>query len=191
VVPLEIFGRHNMQNLSAAREVCLALGVTEDAFYEKIRDFKGASRRLECLLERNGSCIYHDFAHAPSKVQATIEAVAERFPSRKIIAILELHTYSSLNRQYLPQYRGSMDQADKGLVYFNPAAVKRKGLPPLSEQDIREAMGQRPALSVHHNVHSLEKEIRQHAGPGKVFLFMSSASFAGIDLHILADELCP
>ncbi len=111
VVPLKIFGEHNMQNLSAAREACFAAGISEDTFYEAIQSFEGTSKRLQKIFENEKGVAYFDFAHSPSKVKATVEAVASRYPGRSVIACLELHTYSSLNIGFLPQYRGTLDKA--------------------------------------------------------------------------------
>ena len=123
---LKIFGEHNMQNLSAAREACLAVGSYEDDFYEAIKSFEGTSKRLQKLKENEKGMVYLDFAHSPSKVKATVEAVAARYPGREIIACLELHTYSSLNSEFLPLYKGTLANATDAFVYFNPHAIELK-----------------------------------------------------------------
>src|SRR5664280_3603546 len=126
VVPVRIFGEHKMQNLSAAKEVCLACGVSEDDFYEAIKSFEGTSRRLQKLKDNEKGLVYLDFAHSPSKVKATVEAVASRYPKRQIIACLELHTYSSLNTIFLPLYNGTLSNTKNAFVYFNPHAIRLK-----------------------------------------------------------------
>ena len=117
-----------MQNLSAAREACIAVGVTEDNFYEAIKSFEGSAKRLQKLKENGNGVVYLDFAHSPSKVKATVEAIVARYPGRDIIACLELHTYSSLNSDFLPLYNGTLANATVAFVYFNPHAIELKSL---------------------------------------------------------------
>lgn len=190
IVPMQVFGGHNMQNLNAAREVCLALGIDEEVFYRHMQNFTGAGRRLECIAEGSHTVVYQDFAHAPSKVKATIEAVAERYPSRRIHAVLELHTFSSLNTDFIPEYLSSAEAADQLIVYFNPEAVKRKELPVLSEEDIQKAFGH-SNIQVITDVQKLRNAVGSLERENSVFLFMSSASFGGIDMQKLAGEICP
>jgi UDP-N-acetylmuramate: L-alanyl-gamma-D-glutamyl-meso-diaminopimelate ligase len=142
VVPVKIFGEHNMQNLSAAREVCLAAGINEDDFYEAIKSFEGTSRRLQKLKETENGLIYLDFAHSPSKVKATVDAVASRYPKREIIVCLELHTYSSLSMEFLPLYKGTLANAPVAFVYFNPHAIELKKLKHLSKETVQEAFAE-------------------------------------------------
>ena len=123
VVPVKIFGEHNMQNLSAAWEACIAVGVTEDNFYEAIKSFEGSAKRLQKLKENGNGVVYLDFAHSPSKVKATVEAIVARFPGRDIISCLELHTYSSLSMEFLPLYKGTLANATMAFVYFYPHAM--------------------------------------------------------------------
>ncbi len=131
-MPLKIFGEHNMQNLSAAREACFSAGITEDDFYDAIQSFEGTSKRLQKLAENEKGIIYLDFAHSPSKVKATVDAVRSRYPGRNVIACLELHTYSSLSQDFLPLYEGTLREADSAFVYFNPHAIEMKKLQPVS-----------------------------------------------------------
>jgi len=128
--PLRIFGKHNLYNLNGAMEVCRAMGVSPESFLESIQSFQGASRRLEIIRESFSSIIYRDFAHSPSKLKATVQSVREQFPDRKLVACIELHTYSSLSEKFLKEYSNSMHYADIPVVFFNPHALELKGLPP-------------------------------------------------------------
>jgi len=188
MVELQIFGEHNMQNLAAAREACYAAGISEEEFYGAISSFKGASRRLQKILENNNGTVYLDFAHAPSKVKATVEAVAERYPDRPIIACLELHTFSSLNNDFLPQYRGTLDKASSSFIYFNPHALKIKKLPPLSIENVKEAFGG-SGIRVYNNSDKLFSDMKEMKSDNPVFLLMSSGDFDGIDFNLLSGEL--
>jgi UDP-N-acetylmuramate: L-alanyl-gamma-D-glutamyl-meso-diaminopimelate ligase len=188
VVPLKIFGEHNLQNLAAAKEACLQAGISEDQFYDSIRTFEGTSRRLQKILETDKGIVYLDFAHAPSKVKATINAVAERYPHRDIIACLELHTYSSLNPEFLPQYSGTMDKASLSFVYFNPHAVQMKKLELLSREQIAGFFDNK-RLKAYDSSAGMFSEIRNLKVEKPVYLLMSSGDFDGTDLKGLADEL--
>ncbi|MCX6334560.1 MAG: Mur ligase family protein, partial [Bacteroidia bacterium] len=181
VVPVNIFGEHNMQNFSAAREVCMAAGVSEDSFYEAIQSFEGTSKRLQKIFENERGVGYFDFAHSPSKVKATVEAVAARYPGRQIIACLELHTFSSLNIDFLPQYKGSLDSANQAIVYYNPHAIQMKKLPPLNADKVKEAFGMKE-LQVFDRSEDLFLFLRTRNFREPVFLFMSSGDFDGHDL---------
>ena len=123
---LLIFGEHNLMNLNAARIVCNELGISNFDFYQKIASFKGASNRLELIKKTKNSAIYKDFAHSPSKLKATSSAMKKQFSNRKLVACIELHTFSSLNKEFLIQYEGSMNEPDTAIVYFNPEAVEHK-----------------------------------------------------------------
>ncbi|MGD0582238.1 MAG: Mur ligase family protein [Bacteroidales bacterium] len=188
VVPMRIFGEHNMQNLSAAREACHLAGVTDEQFYDSIRTFEGTSRRLQKLLETEIGIVYLDFAHAPSKVRATINAVAERYPQREIIACLELHTYSSLNADFLPQYSGTMESATYSFVYFNPHAVAMKKLSLLSKEHVEKLFGGKnlKAFDISTDMFNNIKGLRVK---DPVYLLMSSGDFDGTDMLKLAGEL--
>jgi UDP-N-acetylmuramate: L-alanyl-gamma-D-glutamyl-meso-diaminopimelate ligase len=188
VVPLKIFGEHNLQNLSAAREACFQAGVTEDQFYQAIQTFEGTSRRLQKINETDNGIVYLDFAHAPSKVKATINAVAERYPLREIVACLELHTYSSLNSDFLPQYSGTMAKATYPFVYFNPHAVAMKKLALLSKEHISEFFGSEK-VEVFDNSSEMFEKIRKLNVKDPVYLLMSSGDFDGTDLKELAYAL--
>ena len=186
VVPMMIFGEHNMQNLSAAKEVCIASGITEDDFYSAIRSFEGTSKRLQKLKENEKGIVYLDFAHSPSKVKATTEAITERYKGRKIIACLELHTYSSLNSDFLPNYRGTLDRVVDSFVYFNPHALELKKLPPVSVQTIAAAFGNN-CLKVFDDSDVMFSEIKKLKYDNPVYLFMSSGDFNGFELSSLLD----
>lgn len=188
VVPLRIFGEHNMQNISAAREACYSAGISEDQFYSAIQSFTGTAKRLQKIKETNKGIVYIDFAHAPSKVKATVEAVAERYTGRDIIACLELHTYSSLNSEFLPQYRGTLDKAAAAFVYFNPHALELKKLPQLSKDMVKEAFGNEK-VQVFDSSSDLFSNIKKLKPDSPVYLFMSSGDFDGCDINELSNEL--
>ena len=141
MMPLEIFGDHNLQNLAGAKWICQHMGIDEDDFYEAIASFKGASKRLEKIAENKQTVIFKDFAHSPSKVKATTEAVKKQYAQREVIACLELHTYSSLNAEFLSEYKGALDQADKAVVFYSPHAVKIKQLDQVTTAQIGAAFG--------------------------------------------------
>jgi UDP-N-acetylmuramate: L-alanyl-gamma-D-glutamyl-meso-diaminopimelate ligase len=188
VVPLLIFGEHNLQNLAAAKEACVAAGISEDLFYTAIQTFSGTARRLQKILENDRGTVYLDFAHAPSKVRATISAVAERYPGREIVACLELHTYSSLNAEFLEQYAGTMDRAGVPFVYFNPHAVQMKKLEMISPEMIMTSFSNR-ALKVFDDSASMFSEVRRLKLKHPVYLLMSSGDFDETDIPGLASTL--
>jgi UDP-N-acetylmuramate: L-alanyl-gamma-D-glutamyl-meso-diaminopimelate ligase len=188
VVPLKVFGEHNMQNLSAAREACLAAGVSVDSFYDAIQSFEGTSRRLQMLAESEKAVVYLDFAHAPSKVKATVEAVAARYDTHRIVACLELHTYSSLNMAFLPQYKGSLEKASVAFVYFNPHAVEMKKLESLTAGQVFDCFGGDNVI-VFSDSTALMKSVREQGSGKTLYLFMSSGDFNDTDLAKLASEL--
>jgi UDP-N-acetylmuramate: L-alanyl-gamma-D-glutamyl-meso-diaminopimelate ligase len=186
VVPLKFFGEHNMQNLSAAKEACLAAGVNEDDFYHAIQSFEGTSKRLQKLAESDKGIVYLDFAHSPSKVKATVEAVRMRYPDRDIIACLELHTYSSLSSDFLPLYYGTLKDATYAFVYFNPHAIALKKLDQLSREDVKKAFGSAD-VQVFDNSSELFSTIQNKAYMDPVYLMMSSGDFDGFDLKKLLE----
>lgn len=183
-IPLKVFGKHNLLNMEGARMVCHQLGVEDDAFYQAIRSFEGASNRLEVLISNHNRIVYRDFAHAPSKVRATVDAVRELYPGRILIACLELHTYSSLNKDFLPGYQGTMDQADVALVYFNPHALSLKRLQPITSDQIIKAFN-RPDLEVFNDSKKLMDRIQMLPEKEVVYLMMSSGNFDGLPLKDL------
>lgn len=180
--PLKVFGRHNLQNIEGAKHVCMAAGIEEEQFYEAIKDFKGASKRLQLMKKRGNFVLYKDFAHAPSKVEATINAIKEQYKDMELIACLELHTYSSLNKKFLPQYRGCLDKADMALVYFNPHAINIKRLEALSVADVKEAFNNK-AIQVFNDSRELVRRLKSIDLDNKALLMMSSGNFDGIDIE--------
>ncbi|HBC78804.1 MAG TPA: peptidoglycan synthetase [Bacteroidales bacterium] len=187
-IPVKFFGGHNMQNLSAAKEACLAAGISEDDFYNSIQSFEGTSGRLQKLKENEKGLFFYDFAHSPSKVKATVEAVAERYPDKNIIACFELHTFSSLSKDFLPFYSGTMEKADSAFVYYNPHQFEHKKLPPLSKEAVKEAFAGNN-LSVFDNSKEMLEYIINCHFPSPVYLFMSSGDFDGCDLKNLSETL--
>ena len=186
VVPVLVFGEHNMQNLSAAKEACIAAGVSEDNFYEAIKSFQGTSKRLQKLKENVNGIVYLDFAHSPSKVKATVEAVAARYPEREIIAVLELHTYSSLNSEFLPLYKGTLVNASRAFIYFNPHAIELKKLKSLSKKSVNEAF-EGENIEVYDNALEMFSSIKTHHYSNPVYLFMSSGDFDGFDITSIVE----
>ena len=185
---LKIFGKHNLLNLQAARLVCNEIGISNHDFYSTMKSFKGASNRLEKIAENKDVTVFKDFAHAPSKLKATTKAIKEQFPDRKIIAAMELHTYSSLNAKFLSQYKGAMDTPNKAFVYYNNHAITLKRLEPISHQQVKNAFD-REDLQVYTESDVLRKNIVEENMGKTVVLLMSSGNFGGIDLQQLADEL--
>ena len=186
MTPLRIFGRHNLLNLTAARLACREIGIADGDFDKAIASFGGASKRLECLWHNDNAALYKDFAHAPSKLRATIAAVREQYPNSKIIACMELHTFSSLTAEFLTNYRGCMDLADIPIVYFNPHAIELKKLPPLDKEQVKEAFGNENITVFNDSKLMLETVMKvAKRNPEHVTLMMSSGNFDGIDFNNL------
>ena len=179
-LPLEIFGKHNLQNLAGAKWICQHMGIDEDDFYEAIASFKGASKRLEKIAENNSTVIFKDFAHSPSKVSATTKAVKEQYSDRTVFACLELHTYSSLNAEFLEQYKGALDYADKAVVFFSPHAVKIKKLDEVSEAQIANAF-QRDDLIIYTNPQEFKDFLFSQNLDKTALVLMSSGNYGGLD----------
>ncbi|MBN2639063.1 MAG: peptidoglycan synthetase [Bacteroidales bacterium] len=186
--PLLVFGKHNLMNLNGARLVCNQLGIDDEAFYQSIQSFQGTANRLELIAEKSNSKMFKDFAHAPSKLNATINAVREQYPNHQIVACFELHTFSSLNATFLDQYEHSMDQADVAMVYFNPHALEMKRLPMLEKDQIKKAF-QRDDLIVFDDDRKMVERLKKLNRQERVFLMMSSGNFNGIKIKELANEL--
>lgn len=187
-IPLKIFGNHNLQNLNGARMVCRHIGIEDEKFYHAMSSFKGASRRLEIVSQRGDTVIFKDFAHSPSKLGATTKAVKQQFPDRRLIACMELHTFSSLNKKFLQQYHGTMRIADKAIVYYNPHTLEHKRLEPLTKEEVKHAFGN-GNLVVHTDSQAVVDELRGNNWDKTNLLFMSSGNFDGIDYEQLAEEL--
>jgi len=186
--PLLIFGQHNLMNLEGARLVCNQLKISNQDFYQAISTFKGASNRLELIAEKPGFNAYRDFAHAPSKLKATIQAVKEQFPDRRLVACFELHTFSSLNKDFLDQYSLSMEKADEAVVYFSPHALELKKLPMLSLDDIKQSF-QKEGLHVFSDTEKLQTYLLGEKWENSNLLLMSSGNFDGMKVKEFAAEL--
>ncbi len=187
-VPLRIFGTHNMQNLRAAYEVCSRLGVDDNLFFQAVRSFRGAARRLQTLAETDRSTVFLDFAHSPSKLGATLKAVKAQYPGRQLVACMELHTFSSLNSHFLQEYRHTMQGADKAFVYFNPHTLEHKKLPPISATAVQQAFGD-PFPEVFTDSKALVARLETIAWRDTNALLMTSGNFDGVDLPSLACRL--
>jgi UDP-N-acetylmuramate: L-alanyl-gamma-D-glutamyl-meso-diaminopimelate ligase len=180
--PLQIFGRHNLLNLNGSRLVCNALGIPDEQFYTSIQRFKGASNRLERIAGNDDTIVFKDFAHSPSKLMATINAVKEQYPGKQLVACMELHTFSSLSPEFLDHYKGCMDAADRAMVYFNPHAVQLKRLPPISIQQVKEGFAN-DKIEVFTDSNQLKQTLLQESWHQKNLLMMSSGDFDGMDLE--------
>lgn len=187
-IPLIIFGKHNLMNLNGARFVCKELGVSDSTFYSAIRNFEGASNRLELVDHDGDTYIFKDFAHSPSKLKATVDAVKEQFPGNELVACMELHTFSSLNKDFISEYKASMDKADRPFVYFNPHTIKHKKLPVITENDIREAFGN-SRLQVYTDSDLLISYLSNLNWKNKNLLLMSSGNFDGLDIKSFSKNI--
>src|SRR5680860_230333 len=185
-MPIEVFGRHNLSNLAGAKWICQNMGVDEDDFYEAIATFTGASKRLEKLAEGKTSVVYKDFAHSPSKVVATTRAVKEQYPDRKLIACLELHTYSSFEPEFLKGYKGALDAADVATVFYLPESVAIKKLDPVSPEQISEAF-ERNDLMIFTDATAFKEFVYGQQFLDSVLLLMSSGNYGGLDLEEVGD----
>lgn len=179
--PLKIFGSHNMKNISGALEVCEKTGIARVQFYESISRFKGAAKRLQQIAGKGNFRAFIDFAHSPSKLKATAEALKEQFPDQKLLVIYELHTYSSLNQQYLPEYYHTLNAADEAFVYFNPENVHRKKLGKLKQKKVIESFGREDML-VFTDMELLEQSLLSRSLKNTTVAFMSSGDFGGMNV---------
>lgn len=177
--PLKIFGTHNLQNLFGALRVVEALGISPIHFLTAMKDFTGAGKRLEKVSETAERIVYKDFAHSPSKLKATTSAVKEQYADRKLVACMELHTFSSLKKEFLPHYKDAMKAADKALVYFSPRVVAHKKLDPITKEDVFEAFGKN--VQVETETENVLRFIEKESTGNMVLLMMSSGNFDGID----------
>lgn len=183
-MPVEIFGAHNLSNLAGAKWICQHMGIDEDDFYEAIATFKGASKRLEKIASSTDRVIFKDFAHSPSKVSATTKAVKEQFTDRKLIACLELHTYSSLNPEFLKEYEGALNAADVAVVFYSPDAVAIKQLDPVSQEQIQQAFN-RKDLNIMTDPAAFKKWLFSQNLSNTALLLMSSGNYGGLDFEEL------
>jgi len=186
--PLLIFGPHNLQNLMGAMNLAKAIGIENTDFLTAMSDFTGAGKRLQKVIERSSFVMFKDFAHSPSKLKATTAAVKHQYPNRKVVACMELHTFSSLKKEFLPHYEGAMIAADEALVYFNPEVVHHKKLEPISIQQVSDGFG--GSVSVKDKTADVLAFIRSQSWNNAVLLMMSSGNFDGIDYDQLGEELC-
>ena len=185
---LEIFGEHNLQNLNGALLVCEEVGVSKVAFYKAIQSFSGASKRLELVKRTGNSVMYKDFAHSPSKLKATTQALKTQFPERELIACMELHTFSSLNKEFLSQYDGAMKNADKAFVYYSPKTLEHKKLQDLSPEEVKNAFNS-DNITVFTDSNDLVENLKSNNWNNKNLLMMSSGNFDGLDFDELGEEL--
>ncbi len=185
-MPLEIFGAHNLNNLAGAKWICQQMGVDEMDFYEAIATFSGASKRMEKIAEWKTGVAYKDFAHSPSKVAATTKAVKEQYPNRKLLACLELHTYSSLNAEFLEEYQGALDSADGAVVFYSPEAVKIKQLDEVSKSQIASAF-QRDDLKIFTDAKAFQDFLFAQTFEETTLLLMSSGNYGGLDFGKLVE----
>ena len=179
-MPIEVFGAHNLNNLAGAKWICQNMGVDEADFYEAIASFKGASKRLEKIAEGKGKVAYKDFAHSPSKVSATTKAVKNQYPNRKLIACIELHTYSSLNAEFLKEYQGALDAADVAVVFYSPDAVKIKQLEEVTYDQIAQSF-QREDLIIYTNPVDFKNFLFSQDFDNSALLLMSSGNYGGLN----------
>lgn len=181
-MPLEIFGKHNLNNLAGAKWICQHMGVDEDDFYEAISTFTGASKRLEKIVETDRSVVFKDYAHSPSKVLATTKAVKNQYPDRKLIACLELHTYSSLNAEFLSEYQHALDAADEAVVFYSPEAVDIKKLDKIAAETIYRAFD-RDDLKIYTNPQNFQTYLKEINFEKTALLLMSSGNYGGLDFE--------
>ncbi|GAA3772455.1 Mur ligase family protein [Corallibacter vietnamensis] len=183
-LPIEVFGKHNLNNLAGAKWICQHMGIDEDDFYEAIATFKGASKRLEKIAESATSVAYKDFAHSPSKVEATTKAVKEQYKNRTLVACLELHTYSSLNAEFLKEYKGALDAADVAVVFYSPHAVEIKKLDAVTHEQIAKAF-ERDDLIIYTNPDDFKNYLFSQDFNDKALLLMSSGNYGGLDFDAI------
>ncbi|MGV3706565.1 MAG: UDP-N-acetylmuramate--L-alanine ligase [Arcticibacter sp.] len=186
-IPLHVFGAHNLYNMQVAYLVCRKLGVNDQQFFAAVSSFRGAARRLELLGSNEGTSVYKDFAHSPSKLKATVQAVKEQFPDRELVAVIELHTFSSLNPDFLSEYKGAMDRADVPVVYIDEKTFKQKQLAPYDEDTVKAAFGN-DKLIFFNNCEILDEFLSCINYKGKNLLLMSSGNFGGLNLESVAER---
>lgn len=171
-IPLKVFGDHNLQNIAGALLVCKQIGISKDQFYDAITTFGGSSRRLEIIAENEKSIVFYDFAHSPSKLKATTEAVKKQYADRKLIAVMELHTFSSLKKEFLPHYSGAMNLADEAIVYFNPHTIEHKKLEPISIEMIKSGFAR--------------KDLKVFTDSDKLFTYLQSVNISSTNLLLMS-----
>lgn len=182
--PLQIFGKHNMQNLEAARLVCESIGIQTTAFYEAMQNFSGAAKRLEPICKKENLIVYRDFAHAPSKLKATIQAIKELYPNKKITAIYELHTFSSLNKDFIQQYFGAMNGIQQAFVYYSSETILQKKMELMSNEFIAKCFGIEQTQIINDKA-TIKSQILECSKQSEVLLLMSSGTFDGFDFNLI------
>lgn len=187
-MPISVFGKHNLSNLAGAKWICQHMGIDEDDFYEAIASFEGAAKRLEKIGETASNIAFKDFAHSPSKVAATTKAVKNQFPDRKLFACLELHTYSSLNAQFIKGYKGALDAAEEAVVFYSPEAVAVKQLEAISKEQIEVAFD-RDDLIIFTDAEAFKTYLKQQQFDNAVLLLMSSGNYGGLDFDTVQELL--
>ena len=185
---MQVFGNHNLMNMNGARLLANQLGINDDDFFQGMTSFKGAARRLELIASSDNLVIYKDFAHSPSKLKATTDAVKKQFEGRTIIACMELHTFSSLNEDFLIQFEGAMDAADEAIVYFNPKTIAHKKLNPITPEQVKKAF-KRKDLQIFTDALLLKEYLLSKHYTNHVLLIMTSGNFDGINLKEFAVAL--
>lgn len=187
-IPLGVFGLHNMKNLMGAKEILAKIGISDAMFYEAIQSFKGASKRLETLATTDETLILRDFAHAPSKVRATVQATKSLYPERRLIACYELHTFSSLNKEFLPQYEGAMENADVAAIFYSPHTLEMKKMPAISHDEIKAAFGN-DSLEIFTDKTELEDFLKKQNWHQSNLLLMTSGTFGGMNFNDFGSEI--
>ncbi|MEP3387469.1 MAG: Mur ligase domain-containing protein [Reichenbachiella sp.] len=186
--PLKLFGKHNMQNIEGAKTILKRIGITDEQFHEAVASFEGAFKRNNLLAENSDTSVYTDFAHAPSKLAATSAALKELHPKRKLVACYELHTFSSLNKDFLSNYKGTYKSPDEAIVFFNQKVVEEKNYTPFTKAEIKDAFG-RKDLIVFTDTNKLQSHLEAKDWKDHDLLFMSSGTFGGMDLAALAEKI--
>jgi len=183
-MPIEVFGKHNLQNIAGAKWICQHMGVDEDDFYEAIASFKGASKRLEKIIETDDCLVFKDYAHSPSKVEATTKATKEQYPDKKLIVCFELHTYSSLTASFLKEYENTLNDADEVVIFYSEKALEIKRMPKLTSQQIENSFN-RKDLTVFTNAKNFQRFLKNKEFENHVLLLMSSGNYGGLNFEEL------
>ena len=186
---MQVFGKHNLQNAMGAVAVCKTLNVDEEFSLRALNDFRGAAKRMQVLAENDDCTIILDFAHAPSKVRATVDAAREKFPNRRLVACLELHTFSSLNKDFISEYKNTLHRADEKIIFFNAHTFQLKNMPPLNANFVKRSFDEKD-LQVITNTENLMNLLMNKTWQNSVLLLMSSGNFGGMDMKQLANFVC-
>jgi len=188
-IALKVFGDHNLMNLNGARLICEQIGISKNKFYEAIRSFNGASNRLELIAESNNTKVFKDFAHSPSKLTATTNAVKQQFKNKKLVACMELHTFSSLSSEFLSHYAGAMNLADIAIVYFSKHAIEHKKLKMISPEQVKEGFAKEDLLVFTEST-ELQNSLKSLNYSDKNLLIMTSGNLDGVNLKSFGEEIC-